>query len=95
MWKTQLTIAINFVYFKNNDEEHVMHSKSDDKEININDKTDEVIEKIFKFLLNRYQNKLETSMGGSDFILDCAHLWYYKYHKINFKRGESYINTPD
>ena len=72
-----------------------MHLKSDDKEININDKADEVIEKLSKFLLNRYQNKLETSMRGSDFILDCANLLYYKCHKINFKRGESYINSPD
>ena len=71
-----------------------MHSKSDDKEININDKADEVIEKLFKFLLNRHKNKLETSTEGSDFILDCAHLLYYKCHKINFKRGESYINFP-
>ena len=35
-----------------------MHSKTDNKEININDKADEVIEKLFKSLLNRYQNNL-------------------------------------
>ena len=30
-WKIQLTIAINFISFKDNDEEHVMHSKRDNK----------------------------------------------------------------
>ena len=28
-WKIQLTIAINFISSKDNDEEHVMNSKSD------------------------------------------------------------------
>ena len=49
-----LTIAINFISFKSKDEERVRHSKSDKEEIKINDKADEVIEKLFKSLLNRY-----------------------------------------
>ena len=32
----------------------VMHSKSDDKEIMINDKADEVIEELFQLLLSRF-----------------------------------------
>ena len=32
---------------------------------------------------------------GSDFIFDCVHLLYYKYHKINFKQSESYIDSLD
>ena len=31
-----------------------MHSKSDNKEIETNENADEVIEKLFKFLLSRY-----------------------------------------
>ena len=44
--KIQLTIAINFMFSKNTDEERLMHSSSDDIEIMINDKADEVIEDI-------------------------------------------------
>ena len=40
MWKIQLTIVINFFSSKDNDEEPVMHSKSDNIEILINDKAD-------------------------------------------------------
>ena len=40
--------------------------KSDNEEIKINDKADEVIENHFKLLLNRYENNLETSVSGSD-----------------------------
>ena len=60
--KIQLTVAINFISSKDNDEEHVTHSKSDNIEILINDKSDEVIEKLFESFLNRYQIGLETSM---------------------------------
>ena len=38
-----------------------MHSKSDNIEIMINDKADEIIEKPFEPLCNRYQNNLEKS----------------------------------
>ena len=34
-------------------------------------------------------------MKGQDFIFDCVHLLYYQCHKINFKRGGSYIDSPD
>ena len=54
---------------KDNDEEHVMHSKSDNVKMMINDKEDEVIE-LFQSLLSRHQIGLETSMKGSDFIFD-------------------------
>ena len=41
--KIQLTIENNFISSIDNDEEHVLHSKSDNIEIMINDKADEVI----------------------------------------------------
>ena len=43
MWEINLTIEINLISSKDNDEERVMHSKSVSKEIMINDKTNEVI----------------------------------------------------
>ena len=76
-------------------EECVMHSKSDNMEIMFNNKEDEVIKELFPSLLSRNQIGLETSMKGSDFILDCVHLLYYKHHKVNFKCGGSYIDSPD
>ena len=54
--------AISFIPSKDNDEDHVMHWKSDNKENMINDKADEVIKKLFKSLLSRHKNNLETSM---------------------------------
>ena len=71
-----------------------MHSKSDNEEIKINDKAGKVIQKLFKSLLNRYQNNLETSMTGSDFVLDFFHLLQYKCHKIDLNHGGLYIDSP-
>ena len=94
-WKIQLTIAINFVSSKDNNEECVMHSKSDDIEIMIKDKADKIIEELFQSLLSRYEIGLETSVRGSNFIFEYVHLLYYKCHKISFKLGGSYIDSPD
>ena len=58
----------------------------------INDKADEVIDKHFKSLKNRYQNNLE-SMKGREFVFDYFHLLYYRCHKTNLNCGGSYIGS--
>ena len=68
--KIQLTRTINFISSKDTDELCVMHSKSDNIEIMVDDKEDEVIKKLFKSCLYRYQIVLKTSIKGSDFIFD-------------------------
>ena len=67
----------NFISSLDNGKERVMHSKSDYKEIMINDEADE----LFDSLKNIYQNNLE-SMKGSDCIFDYVQLLYYKCYKI-------------
>ena len=81
-WKIQLTISNNIISSKDRDEERVMHSKSDNIKIMINDETDEVIKELFHSLKNRYQNNFD-SMKGSKFVFDYVHLLYYKCYKIN------------
>ena len=93
-WKIQLTIANNFISSIDNDEERVMHSKSDNIEIMINDEADEVIKELFDSLKNRYQNNLE-SMKGSKFVFEYVQSLYYKYHKIHSNYGGLYIDSPD
>ena len=34
-------------------------------------------------------------MRGSDFIFDSVQFMYCKCHKVNFRRGGSYIDSPD
>ena len=59
--KNQLTITINFISFKDdNDEERSMQSKSCNIETMISDEADEVIKNLFDSLKNRYQNNLQS-----------------------------------
>ena len=55
-----------------------MYLKSDNIEIMIGDETNEIIEEIFDSLLQKYQNGLEESMKGSEFVFDSVDLLYYK-----------------
>ena len=65
LWKIQLTVTISFSSFRDDsDEERVIHSKSDNIEITITDQTDEIIEKLFNSLKNKYQNNLQSMRGG-------------------------------
>ena len=72
-----------------------MHSKSDNIEFMPYDNANKIANKSFESLYLRYQISLETSMRGSDFIFDVVQLLYYKCHKISFKCGGSYIDSPD
>ena len=51
MWKNQLTRTIHFISSKDNDEERVMHSKSDNIEIVINDITNKVMKNFVNHFL--------------------------------------------
>ena len=59
------------------------------------DDPNEIIEEVFDSLVSRYQIALETQIRGNDPIFDCVNLFYYKCHKIKFKCGGSYIDSPD
>ena len=71
-----------------------MHSKIDNKEIMINDETEDVKEKLFESLKNRYQNNLEA-MRGSEFVFDYFHLLYYNCQNMNLNCGGSYLDSPN
>ena len=94
-WKILLTIAINFVSSKDTKKERVMYSTNDNMKFTTYKDVNKVVDDIFESLRSKYQNNLETSMRGSNFIFDSVQLMYYKCHKINFKRGGSYIDSPD
>ena len=53
--KIHLRMAINFVCSDDSDETQIMHYKSNNTEIMMGSKTDEVIEELFEFLLQRYR----------------------------------------
>ena len=71
-----------------------MHSKSDNIEIMIGNETDEIIVVLFDSLLQRYQEKLEQPMRGSEFVFDSVDLLYYNLNKTSLVRDGSYTDPP-
>ena len=57
--------------------------------------TNDVINELFKSILRRYQENLETKMKGRSYVFERVDLLYYNLHKININRGGSYIDSPD
>ena len=58
--------------------------------------TEDVIDTLFNTLLQRFQHAQETSNDkGSEFIPESFELLYYHFQRIDIRRGESYIMSPD
>ena len=55
-----ITIAINLIFSKDNEEERVMHAKGINKEFVIDENADEVTKEIFESRYNRYKIGLEA-----------------------------------
>ena len=62
-WKIQLMMIINFIFSKDSDEIHTMHTKSNNIEIMMGNKIDESIEEFFESLSQKYQKGLEKIEG--------------------------------
>ena len=44
--------------------------------------------------LQKYQEGLEESMRGSEFVYDSVDVLYYNLNKVSLSRGGSYIDSP-
>ena len=93
-WKIQLTMAINFISSKDSDGIHTMNAKSNNIEIMIGNKMDEIIEKIFWFSFAKILRKVRK-INGRKRVCFCVGSLYYKFHKISLNRGGSYIVSPN
>ena len=93
-WKIQLTMGIDFISSKDSDETRTMHTKSNNVEIMMGSETDEIIEELFKSFLPKYQEGIEDSVRGSEFVYDSVNSLYYNLNKVSLSRDESYIDSP-
>ena len=94
IWKIQLTMTINFISSKHFDETRTMHTKGYNAEIMMGSETDEIIDDLFESFLQNYQERLEESMRGSEFVYDSVDALYYNFTKVSLSRGGSYIDSP-
>ena len=66
-----------------------MYTKSINVEIMTGSDINEVIEKLFESLLQKYQKNLEEKMRGSEFVFDGVNALHYDLNKISLNRAGS------
>ena len=94
-WKLQISSEISFVSQKpGSDETRTMYSRSIPEEIMSGSETEEIIEKLIKSLLQKYQDNLQNKMKGSDFIFYGVNYLFYDLNRITISKGGSYIESP-
>ena len=93
-WKIQSTMAINISPPKDSKETCSVHTKSNNIEIMIGNKTDEITEGLFETLLSKYQKGLEESMGHRQLSFDSVDLVQCKCLIIRLNRSRSHIGSP-
>ena len=77
-WKIQLTVAISFISPKSDsDKTRIMHIKSINIEIMIGSDTNEITEKLFESLSDKYQESVKEKMSVSDCVFDAVNVLDY------------------
>ena len=95
-WKIQLTMQNTCISTRSLEETHTIYTKSEPVEIFMGSNTEDVIDRLFNTLLQRFQRAQETSNDrGSEFIPDSVELLYYHFQRTDIRRAESYIMSPD
>ena len=95
-WKIQLRKQNSCISTKSFEETCTIYTKSEALEIFMGSDTNDIIDRRFSTLLQRFQRAQETSNDrGSEFIPDSVELLYYHFQRIDIRRAVSYIMSPD
>ena len=94
--KIQLVMQNSCISTKNFEEICTIYSASEPVEIFMGSDTEDLIDKLFNAILQRFQQAQETPNDKeSEFIPESVGLLYYYFQKINIRRAEPYIMSPD
>ena len=95
-WKIQLVMQNNCISTRNFEDTCAVYSASKPVEIFMGADTDNTIHTLFDTLLQRFQQAIETlNNNGSRFTHENVALLYYYFLKIDIRRAELYVKSPD
>ena len=95
-WEIELIMQNNFISVKNFEDTRTKYSASKPVEIYMGSDTENALDTLFNTILGKIQQAIETSNeGGSRFTHESVALLYYYFRKIEIRRGESNIMSPD
>ena len=73
-WKIPLSMHINFISSKDTRETRIIYAWSDNAEVMMGNKINDIINELFKSFLDNYQKEEQIMRGGSDFIFESVEL---------------------
>ena len=94
-WKIQINMRVNFVSFNDTREICTIFVLSDNGEIRLGNKTDDIVKRLFNSFSNNYQKEEIILRNGSNFAFESVDLLPYHIHKTSLKGGKSYIKSPE
>ena len=71
-----------------------MHTRSVGMEFMSGSETEEIVEELYRSLLQNYLDNLQEKMRGSDFIFNGVNCFYYDFNRISISKSGSYIESP-
>ena len=93
-YKIQLSMGINFMSINDKERTRTFHVKSDNKEIILDNDTNDIINELIESFFHKYQKKENILRNGSNYIFESVDILSINFHKIDLKRGKSYIKSP-
>ena len=94
--KIQLVMQNSCISVKNFEDTRTIYSASKLIEIYMGSDTENVIDTLFNTILERIQQAIASSQKNeSEFTHESVALFYYYFQKIDIRRAESYIMSPN
>ena len=92
--KIQVDIGFNMVHI--DDKRRITHfSKSDNIICRPSSDTSKILDELLSSLYEKHQVDLTTSRTSSSFVFESVEECNIHFHKIDLRRGASYIESPD
>ena len=93
--KIQLDIGINFKYTIDIEKKYTFYIKSKNIETLPGDHVNNIIKKLTDSLFGNYEEQILILRNGSGYVYDNAEILGIHFHKIDLKRGSSYVVSPE
>ena len=71
-----------------------MYTRSTPEEFVSGSETKEIIELLYRSLLQNYYDNLQEKMKGSDFVFSGIDYFYYDFNRISISKSGSYTESP-
>ena len=88
-------MGLNFISTNDTGEIRTLYVNSDNEQIRLGNETYGIINRLIESFLSKYQNEEKILRNGSNFIFESVNFLTYHIHKLDLKRGISYIKSPE